>query len=100
MMQLPFVGTRAWWAFWGRRNIVESVNAGLKGGFTDISRGHVQTFSSTRILFFLAHTPSTATTAGPSRRGADCSPIVSTCRRSSNENNASLAKTVAPSMLT
>lgn len=55
VMQQPIVGTTAWWALWGRRNLVESVNSSLQGGFTHIGRGYRQTFSSARITMFLAH---------------------------------------------
>jgi hypothetical protein len=56
MMQPTIVGTTAWWEVWGRRNIVETVNSQLHGGFVEIDKGYVHLLHSDRIEVALAHT--------------------------------------------
>lgn len=56
LMQDTIFGTPAWAQSYGRRNIVESVNASLKGGFTSIDRGYVRSLKTTRIVLLFAHT--------------------------------------------
>jgi hypothetical protein len=56
LMQDTVFGTPAWSRSYGRRNIVESVNAGVKGGFTNIDRGYIRSLKSTRIILLFAHT--------------------------------------------
>jgi hypothetical protein len=53
--RIPF-GTTAWRKSYGRREIVESVNAALKGGFTDLEHGYVRVFTLTKIQIMLAFT--------------------------------------------
>lgn len=55
LMQPTIVGTSAWWAAWGRRNIVETVNSQLHGGFIDIGKGYVHVLDTGRIDGLLAH---------------------------------------------
>jgi hypothetical protein len=56
LMQETIFGTTAWWSSYGRRNIAESANGGLKGGFTDINRGYVRSLITMRIILLFAHT--------------------------------------------
>jgi hypothetical protein len=56
LMQETIFGTAAWSKSYGRRNIVESVNAALKGGFTTIERGYTRSLKTARIILGLAHT--------------------------------------------
>ncbi|HEY5024052.1 MAG TPA: hypothetical protein VII76_03675 [Acidimicrobiales bacterium] len=51
--QVPF-GTTAWRKSMGRRQPVESANAGLKGEFVDVSRGFHRVFGTTKIFVLLA----------------------------------------------
>jgi len=52
---IPF-GTTAWRKSMGRRQPVESANAGLKGEFADVSRGFHRVFGTTKITVLLAFT--------------------------------------------
>ena len=52
---IPF-GATAWRLSMGRRQVVESANAALKGAFADLSRGFVRVFGVTKITFFLGFT--------------------------------------------
>jgi hypothetical protein len=56
LMQKTIFGTSAWWEFWGRRNVVESVNADLKGKFTSIDRGYIRTKNSRGLPLMFAYT--------------------------------------------
>lgn len=49
-------GTTAWRISMGRRQVVESVNAALKGGFVDLSRGFFRVFGRTKITVLLGFT--------------------------------------------
>jgi hypothetical protein len=53
--RLPF-GTTAWRLSMGRRQVVESANAALKGAFADLSRGFVRVFGVTKITAMLGFT--------------------------------------------
>jgi hypothetical protein len=53
--RIPF-GTTAWRLSMGRRQPVESANAGLKGGFAKMSRGFHRVFGLTKITVLLAFT--------------------------------------------
>jgi hypothetical protein len=53
--RIPF-GTTAWRISMYRRQVVESVNAALKGAFTDISRGFFRVFGRTKITVLLGFT--------------------------------------------
>ena len=55
-MQPTIVGTRAWHQAYGRRNLAETVNAGLHGDFTEIDKGFVRMLDSGRISTVLAYT--------------------------------------------
>jgi hypothetical protein len=55
LQQPTIVGTRAWWTAWGRRNLVETANGALHGGFIEIDKGYVQLLDSGRIDGPLAH---------------------------------------------
>lgn len=55
LQQRTIVGTRAWWADWGRRNPVESVNSALHGDFISIGKHYVRLSDSGRIDGLLAH---------------------------------------------
>jgi hypothetical protein len=52
---IPF-GTTAWRISMNRRQIVESVNAALKGSYADLSRGFFRVFGRTKISFLLGFT--------------------------------------------
>jgi hypothetical protein len=52
---IPF-GTTAWRISMNRRQIVESVNAALKGSFADLSRGFFRVFGRTKISVLLGFT--------------------------------------------
>lgn len=53
--RLPF-GTTAWRISMGRRQVVESVNAALKGAFADLSRGFVRVMGVTKMTVMLGFT--------------------------------------------
>ena len=53
--RIPF-GTTAWRLSMGRRQVVESVNAALKGAFADLSRGFVRVFGRTKVTVLLGFT--------------------------------------------
>jgi hypothetical protein len=53
--RIPF-GTTAWRISMGRRQVVESVNAALKGAFADLSRGFVRVMGTTKITVLLGFT--------------------------------------------
>lgn len=53
--RIPF-GTTAWRLSMGRRQVVESANAALKGAFADLSRGFVRVFGVTKITALLGFT--------------------------------------------
>lgn len=53
--RIPF-GTTAWRLSMGRRQVVESANAALKGAFADLSRGFVRVFGRTKITVLLGFT--------------------------------------------
>lgn len=50
--RIPF-GTSAWRISMNRRQVVESTNAALKGGFADLSRGFFRVFGLTKITALL-----------------------------------------------
>lgn len=52
---IPF-GTTAWRISMGRRQVVESANAALKGAFADLSRGFVRVFGKTKMTVLLGFT--------------------------------------------
>jgi len=52
---IPF-GTTAWRLSMGRRQVVESANAALKGGFADLSRGFLRVFGKTKMTVLLGFT--------------------------------------------
>jgi hypothetical protein len=52
---IPF-GTTAWRISMGRRQVVESANAALKGAFADLSRGFVRVFGQTKMTVLLGIT--------------------------------------------
>lgn len=49
-------GTTAWRLSMGRRQVVESVNAALKGAFTDLGRGFVRVMGVTKMTVMLGFT--------------------------------------------
>jgi hypothetical protein len=53
--RLPF-GTTAWRASMGRRQVAESANAALKGGFVDIGRKFFRVFGLAKLTVLLAFT--------------------------------------------
>jgi hypothetical protein len=53
--RIPF-GTTAWRISMNRRQVVESVNAALKGAFCDLSRGFFRVFGRTKISIILGFT--------------------------------------------
>jgi hypothetical protein len=53
--RIPF-GTTAWRLSMGRRQVVESANAALKGTFADLSRGFFRVFGQTKITVLLGFT--------------------------------------------
>jgi hypothetical protein len=53
--RIPY-GTTAWRISMGRRQVVESVNAALKGAFADLSRGFVRVMGVTKITVMLGFT--------------------------------------------
>jgi hypothetical protein len=53
--KIPF-GTTAWRISMYRRQVVESVNAALKGSFADLSRGFFRVFGRTKITVLLGFT--------------------------------------------
>jgi hypothetical protein len=53
--RIPF-GTTAWRLSMGRRQVVESVNAALKGAFADLSRGFFRVFGQTKMSILLGFT--------------------------------------------
>jgi len=52
---IPF-GTTAWRLSMGRRQVVESANAALKGTFADLSRGFFRVFGQTKMTILLGFT--------------------------------------------
>ena len=52
---IPF-GTTAWRLSMGRRQVVESANAALKGAFADLSRGFIRVFGKTKMTVLLGFT--------------------------------------------
>jgi hypothetical protein len=53
--QIPF-GTTAWRISMGRRQVVESVNAALKGSFVDLARGFFRVFGQVKMTVLLGFT--------------------------------------------
>ena len=53
--RIPF-GTTAWRLSMGRRQVVESANAALKGPFADLSRGFFRVFGQTKMTMLLGFT--------------------------------------------
>ncbi len=53
--RIPF-GTTAWRLSMGRRQVVESVNAALKGTFADLARGFFRVFGQTKMTILLGFT--------------------------------------------
>ena len=53
--RIPF-GTTAWRRSMGRRQVVESANAALKGAFADLSRGFFRVFGLTKMTALLGFT--------------------------------------------
>jgi hypothetical protein len=53
--RIPF-GTTAWRLSMGRRQVVESANAALKGAFADLSRGFFRVFGLTKMTALLGFT--------------------------------------------
>ena len=53
--RIPF-GTTAWRLSMGRRQVVESANAALKGTFADLSRGFFRVFGQTKMTVLLGFT--------------------------------------------
>jgi hypothetical protein len=53
--RIPF-GTTAWRLSMGRRQVVESANAALKGTFADLSRGFFRVFGQTKMTLLLGFT--------------------------------------------
>jgi hypothetical protein len=49
-------GTTAWRISMGRRQVVESVNAALKGAFADLGRGFFRVMGSTKMTVMLGFT--------------------------------------------
>jgi hypothetical protein len=49
-------GTTAWRISMDRRQVVESANAALKGGFTDLSRGFFRVFGRVKMTVLLGFT--------------------------------------------
>ena len=49
-------GTTAWRISMGRRQVVESVNAALKGAFTDLGRGFMRVMGVTKMTVMLGFT--------------------------------------------
>jgi hypothetical protein len=64
--RIPY-GTTAWRISMGRRQVVESVNAALKGAFADPSRGFVRVMGVTKITVMprLTSPPTTSTASAP-----------------------------------
>lgn len=56
LMQPTMVGTRAWHQAYGRRNLAETVNALLHGGYTEIDKGYVRMVNSGRISTMVSYT--------------------------------------------
>lgn len=55
VQRIPF-GTTAWRTSMDRRQMVESVNAALKGGYTDLARGFFRVFGQVKISVLFAFT--------------------------------------------
>ncbi len=53
--RIPF-GTTAWRLSMGRRQVVESVNAALKGAFADLARGFMRVMGQTKMTVMLGFT--------------------------------------------
>ena len=53
--RIPF-GTTAWRISMGRRQVVESVNAALKGAFVDLARGFFRVFGRVKMTVLLGFT--------------------------------------------
>jgi hypothetical protein len=53
--KIPF-GTTAWRISMGRRQVVESVNAALKGAFVDLARGFFRVFGRVKMTVLLGFT--------------------------------------------
>jgi hypothetical protein len=53
--RIPF-GTTAWRLSMGRRQVVESVNAALKGTFADLARGFMRVMGPTKMTILLGFT--------------------------------------------
>ena len=49
------MGTSAWHAAYGRRNLVETTNSALHGEFIEIDKGYVRTLRTGRIDTLTAH---------------------------------------------
>lgn len=54
LWQRCIFGTSAWAASYGRRNIVESVNAGFQQQFTSFKKGYTQVFTTTKVTLMTA----------------------------------------------
>ena len=50
------IGTTAWRITMGRRQVVESANAALKGAFADLGRGFLRVFGQTKMTVLLGFT--------------------------------------------
>lgn len=48
------IGTTAWRISMNRRQVVESANAGVQGGFFDVAHGFVRVFGIVKVSFFLS----------------------------------------------
>ena len=53
--RIPF-GTTAWRTSMGRRQVVESVNAALKGAYVDLARGFFRVFGQAKMTVLLGFT--------------------------------------------
>ena len=53
--RIPF-GTTAWRISMGRRQVVESVNAALKGAYVDLARGFFRVFGQVKMTVLLGFT--------------------------------------------
>jgi hypothetical protein len=54
--QPTLFGTPAWWQAYGRRNLTETINSLLKGGFTTIESSYCRMLNSVKITMAVAHT--------------------------------------------
>ena len=104
--RIPY-GTTAWRISMGRRQVVESVNAALKGSFVDLTRGFFRVFGRVKITVLLGFTLAAfnlerirsfrskhrfaeedrSVTPGPSNRSPEGSVVVGPGRRSSKKDH-------------